>query len=248
MSSPPILLLHGMFSTPKLLAGWVSLLESAGYRVHAPAYPGHDPVDMAVLSRVTLSDYIAAALAAYDELDETPIVIGHSIGGLVAQHVAAARERGVGAAGAGASGCVVASAALVASPVPDNGKPHQGPAGETVGENISRGPAVGTARCRATGSHRRIRPRFCARVPLDELGQPRHSRRSARCALPGVVRQRRGRSKRRHVDLTSHRAPVFGSAAPPPDLPHWIVANSALPQVAPPVMAWLEARVTESVS
>lgn len=80
MSRPPILLLHGMFSTPKLLSGWVSLLESAGYRVHAPAYPGHDPVDMAVLSRVTLSDYIAAALAAYDELDEAPIVIGHSIG------------------------------------------------------------------------------------------------------------------------------------------------------------------------
>jgi pimeloyl-ACP methyl ester carboxylesterase len=47
---------------------------------------------MGVLSRVTLSDYIAHALAAYDELGETPIVIGHSIGGLVAQHVAAARD------------------------------------------------------------------------------------------------------------------------------------------------------------
>jgi hypothetical protein len=27
-----------------------------------------------------------------------------------------------------------------------------------------------------------------------------------------------------------------------PDLPHWIVANSALSQVAPPVLGWLEAR------
>jgi pimeloyl-ACP methyl ester carboxylesterase len=54
--------------------------------------PGHDPVDTALLSRITLSDYVAQALAAYDELDETPIMIGHSIGGLIAQHVAAARD------------------------------------------------------------------------------------------------------------------------------------------------------------
>jgi esterase/lipase len=92
MSRPPILLLHGLFSTPKLLSDWVSTLESAGYHVHTPAMPGHDPVDTALLSRITLSDYVAQALAAYDELDETPIVIGHSIGGLIAQHVAAARD------------------------------------------------------------------------------------------------------------------------------------------------------------
>jgi hypothetical protein len=32
-----------------------------------------------------------------------------------------------------------------------------------------------------------------------------------------------------------------------PTLPHWIVAESALPQVAPPVLAWLDARISERV-
>jgi pimeloyl-ACP methyl ester carboxylesterase len=89
---PPVLFLHGLFSNPTLVTDWIEFLESAGYACHAPAMPGHEPVDPNVLSRITLSDYVDHALAVYDELDEAPIVIGHSIGGLIAHHVAAARS------------------------------------------------------------------------------------------------------------------------------------------------------------
>ena len=247
MSKPPILLLHGMFSTPKLLSGWVSTLESAGYRVHTPVYPGHDPVDMVVLSRVTLSDYIAHALAAYDELDETPIVIGHSIGGLVAQHVAAARDpEGVGAAGAGTARCAVASAALVAPPVPDHAEPHQGPTGEAVGADVSCDPAIRTPRSRAAGAHRRFVPdsahvfRSMSMGSRDTRVDPAAVRCPVLCVSGGADRNVATwisrRIARRYSAQEHHH----------PDLPHWIVANSALPQVAPPVLGWLEARITKS--
>ncbi|BBZ17237.1 alpha/beta hydrolase [Mycolicibacterium gadium] len=249
MSSPPILLLHGMFSTPKLLAGWVSLLESAGYRVHAPAYPGHDPVDMAVLSRVTLSDYIAAALAAYDELDETPIVIGHSIGGLVAQHVAAAREP---------------RALVLLAPVPPGvlwpqlrSLPHLFPIMGSLIKGRPVKPSEKTFRAvPLSGLPAAEQQEVIAGFVPDSahvfrsmsLGSrdTRVDPRAVHCPVLCVS----GGADRNVATWISRRIARRYSAQQHhhPDLPHWIVANSALPQVAPPVMAWLEARVTESVS
>ncbi|MDG5484050.1 alpha/beta hydrolase [Mycolicibacterium gadium] len=249
MSRPPILLLHGMFSTPKLLSGWVSLLESAGYRVHAPAYPGHDPVDMAVLSRVTLSDYIAAALTAYDELDETPIVIGHSIGGLVAQHVAAAREP---------------RAVVLLAPVPPGvlwpqlrSLPHLFPIMGSLIKGRPVKPSEETFRAvplsgLPAAEQREVIAGF---VPDSahvfrsmSLGSPdtRVDPHAVHCPVLCVS----GGADRNVATWISRRIARRYSAQQHhhPDLPHWIVANSALHQVAPPVMAWLDARVTESVS
>ncbi len=238
-----------MFSTPKLLAGWVSLLESAGYRVHAPAYPGHDPVDMAVLSRVTLSDYIAAALAAYDELDETPIVIGHSIGGLVAQHVAAAREP---------------RALVLLAPVPPGvlwpqlrSLPHLFPIMGSLIKGRPVKPSEKTFRAvPLSGLPAAEQQEVIAGFVPDSahvfrsmsLGSrdTRVDPRAVHCPVLCVS----GGADRNVATWISRRIARRYSAQQHhhPDLPHWIVANSALPQVAPPVMAWLEARVTESVS
>jgi pimeloyl-ACP methyl ester carboxylesterase len=90
-SRPPVLFLHGLFGRPALVAPWLDVLSSAGFRCHTPALPGRDPVDRDVLSRVGIADYVRAASRAYDELDQDAIVIGHSIGGLVGQHIAATR-------------------------------------------------------------------------------------------------------------------------------------------------------------
>jgi pimeloyl-ACP methyl ester carboxylesterase len=50
---------------------------------------------MAALENLTFEDYIAAMVAAQRSLDAPPVIIGSSMGGLVAQHVAA-RTRSAG--------------------------------------------------------------------------------------------------------------------------------------------------------
>ncbi|MCP9272919.1 alpha/beta hydrolase [Mycolicibacterium arenosum] len=88
---PPILLLHSVFGTPELMSRWATELEAAGYRVHVPAMPGREPTDDAVLARTGIDQAFDVALAAYDAIGEPAVVIGHSMGGLLAQKIAAAR-------------------------------------------------------------------------------------------------------------------------------------------------------------
>ncbi len=93
-----------MFVTPTCWSRWEPYLESKGYRVLAPAWPQHDRP--AAEARAAHPD---AALAAVDlaavvdhyrgvvaELDSPPILIGHSMGGLVVQVLL---SEGVGSAG-----------------------------------------------------------------------------------------------------------------------------------------------------
>ncbi len=89
---PPILLLHGACSQPAHLASWQAFFASAGYACSVPALPGHVPDDPATLARMSIKDYRAAVAAARAELDRPPIVIGHSLGGLLAQQLAATSE------------------------------------------------------------------------------------------------------------------------------------------------------------
>lgn len=95
---PPILFLHGAFTGPdvwtRFMAPWFA---ARGHRVAAPHLPG-----TIVTSR--LRDYVRHAHAAADALGRPPVVVGHSLGGLVAQHLAAERP--------------VAGVALVGSPGP----------------------------------------------------------------------------------------------------------------------------------
>jgi pimeloyl-ACP methyl ester carboxylesterase len=88
-----LLLIHGMFMTPESWKAWVPFFEDRGYRVIAPAWPLHDkPVaDMvrahpdSALGRLEYGDIVASYNRVLDTLGEPPIVIGHSMGGLVAQ-------------------------------------------------------------------------------------------------------------------------------------------------------------------
>ena len=67
-------------------------LEADGWDTHAPALPFHDlprgaPAP-AALARVTLADYVAALRAFIATLPANPVLVGHSMGGLLAQLVA----------------------------------------------------------------------------------------------------------------------------------------------------------------
>lgn len=88
----PVVLIHGMWCTG---ANWDrvrAVLEPRGYRCFAPTLPAHEPVPdqpLQVGDR-SLRDYLeflTAAVAA-QHFDRPPILIGHSMGGLLAQQLA----------------------------------------------------------------------------------------------------------------------------------------------------------------
>ena len=93
---PKIVFIHGMFLTPKCWDQWIAFFEGAGFECCAPAWPLHDgePAELranvpAALGELTLEDlheYYRLQLAG--EVEQ-PIVIGHSLGGLLAQKLLA---------------------------------------------------------------------------------------------------------------------------------------------------------------
>lgn len=103
--STSVILIHGEFLSPDCWQGWQQRFEKAGYPCLAPAWPGHDrPVDelrrepdprLRSLGVGDLVDHYASLIAG---LPAPPILIGHSIGGLVMQMLL---DRGLGLAGVG---------------------------------------------------------------------------------------------------------------------------------------------------
>lgn len=88
--SPPILFIHGTFSHGGLLNPWVRYFEAAGYQCQAPSLPGRLPTDSDILRKLTMSDSLEVLLRTCADMEEPPIVIGHSMGGLLGQQLAAA--------------------------------------------------------------------------------------------------------------------------------------------------------------
>ena len=90
---PPVLLIHGMFGGAWYWQKYQSMLARHGYESHAINLRGHHgsrPVRD--VGKVTIAEYVDDALEVARTLDR-PIVVGHSMGGLIAQKVA---ESGVG--------------------------------------------------------------------------------------------------------------------------------------------------------
>jgi pimeloyl-ACP methyl ester carboxylesterase len=92
---PPLLFIHGAFTRAKRWDPWLAFFRTQGFTCFAPSLPAHDPPDMAALENLTFDDYVAAMVAAHGAVGEPPVIVGSSMGGLVAQHVAA-RTRSVG--------------------------------------------------------------------------------------------------------------------------------------------------------
>jgi pimeloyl-ACP methyl ester carboxylesterase len=82
--TPPLLFLHGAFGGPEIWTRFVApWFADRGHRVAVPCLA--EPTS----PEPRLRDYIRAARASADALGEKPVVIAHSLGGLVAQHLAA---------------------------------------------------------------------------------------------------------------------------------------------------------------
>jgi pimeloyl-ACP methyl ester carboxylesterase len=104
MSSKTVLFVHGMFVTPACWKNWEQYFQARGYRTLAPAWPEHDSPATAqrakhpnsALAKLTLDDVLEHYRKIIKTLPEKPILIGHSMGGLVVQVLL---SEGLGAAG-----------------------------------------------------------------------------------------------------------------------------------------------------
>jgi pimeloyl-ACP methyl ester carboxylesterase len=90
---PPVLLIHGAFCGPWSLEGLRKKFEEGGYACRAPALRFHDtPRPPLALGTTGLADYAADLEDEMRALGRPPILVGHSMGGLLAQQVAARNE------------------------------------------------------------------------------------------------------------------------------------------------------------
>lgn len=87
----PVIFLHGLWIHASSWQPWIELFRAAGYQPIAPGWPGdHDTADETRsapegLAGAGLDDLAAHYGAIIESLDQAPVVIGHSMGGLVAQ-------------------------------------------------------------------------------------------------------------------------------------------------------------------
>jgi pimeloyl-ACP methyl ester carboxylesterase len=101
-NKPTIVLIHGLWLTPRSWEGWTDRYQKAGYNVIAPSWPGlegeveairKDPSALKGLKLKTVVDHYDRIIR---KLDAQPILMGHSFGGLIVQMLV---DRGLGSAG-----------------------------------------------------------------------------------------------------------------------------------------------------
>ena len=101
-AQPTIVLIHGLWLTPRSWEGWIDRYSKAGYNVIAPSWPGLEGEveairkDPSPLKRLKLSTVVDHYERIIRKLNAPPLIIGHSFGGLIVQLLI---DRGLGAAG-----------------------------------------------------------------------------------------------------------------------------------------------------
>jgi pimeloyl-ACP methyl ester carboxylesterase len=97
-----VVLIHGSFSRGEQLAPARAAFEERGYTAHTPTLRHHELPKSEGATKVaplSVRDYADDLVAFVNSLDSAPLLIGHSMGGLVAQLVAArTRQAGLVAA------------------------------------------------------------------------------------------------------------------------------------------------------
>jgi len=98
-----IVFIHGMFQNAKSWAHWVTYFEGLGYECTAINWPFHegDPADLrenipSQLGDLRLQPVIDQIAAQVEAMRPQPILVGHSVGGLIVQSLV---NRGLGKAG-----------------------------------------------------------------------------------------------------------------------------------------------------
>ena len=90
---PPVVLIHGMYCGGWAWDSFGAYLEQRGYTCHAPTLRYHDQPPGSKphprLGTTSLTDYVEDMREFILALPQKPILVGHSLGGLIAQKLAA---------------------------------------------------------------------------------------------------------------------------------------------------------------
>lgn len=85
----PVVFVHGAFCGGWAFDAFREPFEAAGFETHAPHLPHHERGgDLEQLAQAGLKDYASAVIHYARNLRAPPVLIGHSLGGLVAQQAA----------------------------------------------------------------------------------------------------------------------------------------------------------------
>jgi pimeloyl-ACP methyl ester carboxylesterase len=100
-----VVLIHGMYQNNHSWTNWKKYLEDKGYKVYTPSYPYHIGSPKYLneninpkLADLTFKPVLDYMMAFVDSLPEKPIIIGHSIGGLIMQKLVEAGKATMGVA------------------------------------------------------------------------------------------------------------------------------------------------------
>jgi alpha-beta hydrolase superfamily lysophospholipase len=93
MVTKTIVFIHGMYMNPISWERWITFFGEKGYECFAPAWPGrYQPIEILrqkCLSqdygKLGLTDVVQATTELIESLPKKPILIGHSMGGLIVQ-------------------------------------------------------------------------------------------------------------------------------------------------------------------
>ncbi|CAM3592883.1 alpha/beta hydrolase [Parendozoicomonas haliclonae] len=85
-NKPPIVFLHGMWCTPAVWHRLSHYFAERGYEVHMPALRHHEAgsQDLAALGQTSIRDYLDDLDTFLNGFEQRPVLIGHSMGGLLA--------------------------------------------------------------------------------------------------------------------------------------------------------------------
>ena len=97
-----VVLVHGLWMTPRSWENWVKYYEAKGFTVVTPGYPGFEIEVEALrenpdlIANLTVPEVVDHLAIAIEKLERPPIIMGHSFGGTLTQLLLA---RGLGVAG-----------------------------------------------------------------------------------------------------------------------------------------------------
>lgn len=92
----PFLFIHSMWGRALMFEKWLSYVNNAGHAVYALDLRGRGDSRPCDIGSVSLKDYIEDALDVVALMGEQPVVVGHSMGGLIAQSLAFQRAARTG--------------------------------------------------------------------------------------------------------------------------------------------------------
>ena len=97
-----IVLVHGLWMTPRSWEHWVTHYEAKGFHVVTPGYPGFEieveglRENPDLIANLTVNETVDHLAEVVQQVESPPIIMGHSFGGTLTQLLLA---RGLGAAG-----------------------------------------------------------------------------------------------------------------------------------------------------